>query len=90
MSTRKETVYLLRSIENSYETIGPANLAKHAGYIVLGSGVCEFRVKSDDEQVEAAIAVLEAAKQKEQADSQVRLNKYDEQIQNLRAITHQG
>jgi len=82
-------LYLLREIEATYEIVSTSDLSRNWSYVRLGVAKdVEFTIDGDDEQLESAITALEKAKQKEMADSQVRLNKLDEQIQNLLAITH--
>ena len=89
MATRKEKVHLFRNINYGGETLW-FKPEFTEDYILIGIGECEFELLPDDEQVKAAVESLEAAKQKERAESQVRMNNLDARIQSLLAISHDG
>jgi hypothetical protein len=85
----KKKVYLLTSAAYSTEIVALKDWSKDdSEYVLAGVGECEFEMIDEAEQVKAAVAALEAAKQKEMADSQRRLNSLDARIQSLLAITH--
>ncbi len=85
MATRNKTVYLLQSSYGS-EVVSTYNDLDD--YILLGTCEAEFVMVDPAEVTLAHIARLEAAKQKELADSYLRVKAIDEKIQSLLAITH--
>jgi len=91
MSTRNETIYLYRNILHNHEGVSTIDMAGicPGEYVTLGTAHAEFNMASDREQIERAVEALEKAKTNARAEMQQKLTKYDEQIQNLLAITHQ-
>jgi hypothetical protein len=91
MKTETRRVYLARHIRHGYEATFDSDLSESClkdEYVVIGHADAEFIIKDDNDQVAAVIAGLEAAKQKELADSQVRVRDFEERIQNLLALSH--
>lgn len=85
-------VYLYRRTEGDSVTCSEYEFDQSRpdkSYILIGSGECTFDLLPEDEQVKAVVASLELAKESIRAELQSEINRIDQKIQSLLAITHQ-
>ena len=94
MKTHKAKAFLLAEIEKGGRlVVWSADVSRSFPheYILMAEQEVEFQIAlSDDEIVRKQIDGIEEAKSKLLAETQVKINRFDEQIQSLLAITHQS
>ena len=94
MKTHKAKAFLLAEINNGGRlVVWSADVSRSFPneYILMAVREVEFQIDlSDDEIVRKQIDGIEEAKSKLLAETQVKINRFDEQIQSLLAITHQS
>jgi hypothetical protein len=88
--TKTMDVFLHKSVQYGSESIMKQEDMTEFGYVLLGKGTTTITMLDHSEVVAKEVESLKAAKQLMNADHQVKLEKIDEKIQSLLAISHEG